>query len=159
MLSSMTHPGASRIYEVRREAPDGQVHAFGARRARAEAEILLAESISRVEAASGRNEWYWIEEIDTTGLWQPPAQPKPRDRYPTRVTTAKKPGTWDTVHVEVLDGETVIASYDPVRAYLAREPRRQSHRRLHRHLATSATCRLAATRRALTDTVPVSPRT
>ena len=84
MLGNVTHPGTSRIYEVRREAADGRVHAFGARRTRAEAEVLLAESISRVQAVGGRNKRYWIEEIDTTGLWQPPAQPKPRTRFTTR---------------------------------------------------------------------------
>jgi hypothetical protein len=70
------------------------------------------ESRRRVEAASGRNQRYWIEEIDTTGLWQPPPQPKPRDRYAVRVTTTTPPGKWATVHVDVLDGETVIAGYD-----------------------------------------------
>ena len=116
MLDNVTRPGTSRIYEVRTEyatyASGRRVRAFGARRTRAEAEALLAESIRKVEAAGGRNERYWIEEIDTTGLWQPPAQPKPRDRYSTRVTTASAPGTWTKVHVDVLDGETVIASYD-----------------------------------------------
>jgi hypothetical protein len=36
----------------------------------------------------------------------------PRDRYSTRVTTTSPPGTWKEVHVDMLDGETVIASYD-----------------------------------------------
>lgn len=83
-----------------------------ARGTRAEAEVLLAESVSKVEAAGGRNTRYWIEEIDTTGLWQPPARPTPRDRYSTRVTATSAPGTWTTVHVDVVDGDAVIASYD-----------------------------------------------
>jgi hypothetical protein len=73
------------------------VRAFGMRRTPSEAEALLAESIQRAETAGIKYERYWIEEIDTTGLRQPPAQPKPRDRYTTRVTTAKKPGSWQTV--------------------------------------------------------------
>jgi hypothetical protein len=105
------------------------VRAFGARRTRAEAEVLLAESIRKVEAAGGRNERYWIEEIDTTGLWQPPAQPKPRYRYITRVTSTKKPGSWETVHVDVLEGETAIASYDRNYSMLQTfEPFRQGDR-------------------------------
>ncbi len=119
--------------EVRAEyatyASECRVHAFGARRTRAEAEALLAESIRKVEAAGGRNERYWIEEIDATGLWQPPAQPKPRDRYTTRVTAAKKPGRWETVHVDALDGETAIASYDRnYRMLQTFEPFRQDDR-------------------------------
>jgi len=102
----------SRIYEVRAEGANGRVHEFGARRTRPEAVILLTETIRRVRAAGGDNQRYWIEEIDTTGLWQPPAQPKPRDRYTTRVTTITHEHGWDTVHVDVLDGDVVIASYD-----------------------------------------------
>jgi hypothetical protein len=106
-------PGRQRIYEVRAESAGGRVHAFGARRTRPEAEDLLRESIQGVEKAGGRNDRYWIEEIDTTGLWQPPALPKPRDRYTARATElVTPPGTWTTVHVEVLDGERVIAEYD-----------------------------------------------
>src|SRR5215475_14900810 len=112
MLDAVTQPDAPRIYEVRAESASGRVHAFGARRTWAEAMVLLRESRRRVEAVGGRNQRYWIEEIDTTGLWQPPPQPKPRDRYTTRVTTTTPPGKWTTIHVEVLDGETVIASYD-----------------------------------------------
>jgi hypothetical protein len=105
------------------------VHAFGARRAWPEAEALLSETIRLVEAVGGHNDRYWIEEIDTTGLWQPSAQPKPRDRYTTRVTTTSAPGTWQKVHVEVLDGETVIASYDRNYSMLQTfEPFRQGDR-------------------------------
>jgi hypothetical protein len=112
MLGSVTEADPPRIYEVRAEWADGRIHAFGARRARSAAEDLLAESIRRVEAAGGRDQRYWIEEIDTTGLWQPPSQPKPRDRYTTRVTTTTPPGEWTMVHVDVLDGDAVIAGYD-----------------------------------------------
>jgi hypothetical protein len=114
---------------VRAESSKGRVHAFGARRTRPEAEDLLRESRRQVEAAGGRNRRYWIEEIDTTGLWQPPPQPKPRDRYTVRVTTTTPPGKWTTVHVDVLDGETVIAGYDRnYRMLQTFEPFRQGDR-------------------------------
>src|SRR5262249_50231622 len=112
MLDAVTQSGASHIYEVRAETSSGRVHSFGARRTRLEAEDLLRESTRRVEAVRGRNQRYWIEEIDTTGLWQPPPQPKPPDRYSVRVTTTTPPGTWTQVHVDVQDGDTVIAGYD-----------------------------------------------
>src|SRR5262252_10799151 len=111
MLDGVSQADASQIYEVRAETSKGRVHAFGARHTRPEAEDLLRESMRRVKAVAGRNQRYWIEEIDTTGLWQPPPQPKPRDRYTTRVTTTSPPGKWTRVHVDVLDGETVVAGY------------------------------------------------
>lgn len=109
MLASVSHADAARIYEVRAETPQGRVHAFGARRSRDDAEALLHATSERV---GKRNSRYWIEEIDTTELFQPPSTPTPRDRYTTRVTSTTKPGTGQTVHVEVVDGEAVIASYD-----------------------------------------------
>jgi hypothetical protein len=69
----------------------------------------LAESIRRVDAAGGNNQRYWIEEIDTTGLWQPPRLPNRGTATRPAVTARKKPNTWQTVHVEVLDGDTEIA--------------------------------------------------
>ncbi len=130
MLDSVTQAGAPRIYEVRAESAKGRVHAFGARRTRSEAEDLLRESIRRAEAAGGRNQRYWIEEIDTTGLWEPPPQSKPRDRYTTHVTKiGTPPGTWNTVHVDVLDGDAVIAGYDRNYSMLQTfEPFRQGDR-------------------------------
>ena len=132
MLDSVTQDDASRIYEVRAEYANGQrVHAFGARRTRPEAEDLLRESTLRVEATGIRYQRYWIEEIDTTGLWQPPARPKPRDRYTTRVTTTTPPGKWTKVHVDVLDGDAVIAAYDRNYSMLQTfEPFRQGDRML-----------------------------
>ena len=90
----------------------------------------LVRTISgQVRAAGGHNQRYWIGEIDTTGLWQPPAQPKPRDRYTTRVTTITHQRGWDTAHVDVLDGDAVIASYDRnYRMLQTFEPFRQGDR-------------------------------
>src|SRR5258707_10367406 len=129
MLDGVTQGDASRIYEVRAESANGRVHAFGARRTRPEAEELLRDWTRRVDAARGRNQRHWIEEIDTTGLWQPPPQPKPRDRYATRVTTSTPPGKWKRVHVDVLDGDAVIAGYDRNYSMLQTfEPFRQGDR-------------------------------
>src|SRR5215469_5127062 len=133
MLGSVTHhPGTSRIYEVRAEYAKGnRVSALGTRRTRPEAEVLLATSIRRAEAGGIKYERYWIEEIDTTGLWQPPPETKPRDRYTTRVTTVSPPRSWKKVHVDVLEGETVIASYERNYAMLQTfEPFRQGDRYL-----------------------------
>jgi hypothetical protein len=129
MLGGMVHAGSSRIYEVRAESAGGRVHAFGARRTRPDAEVLLTKATRRVQAVGGRNQRYWIEEIDTTGLWQPPAQSTPRDRYTTRVTTIGHRRGWDTVHVDVLDGDAVIAGYDRnYRMLQTFEPFRQADR-------------------------------
>src|SRR5258708_36456650 len=129
MLDSVTQDDASRIYEVRAGYASGRVHAFGAGRTRPEAEDLLRESTRRAEATGIRSQRYWIEEIDTTGLWQPPPQPKPRDRYTARATTTTPPGKWTKVHVEVLDGDAVIASYDRNYSMLQTfEPFRQGDR-------------------------------
>jgi hypothetical protein len=95
-----------------------------------EAEVLLGETIKRVEAAArARYDRYWIEEIDTTGLWQPPGLPTPRDRYTTSVSTVSPPGSWTKIHVEVLDGEAVIAGYERNYSMLQTfEPFRQGER-------------------------------
>jgi hypothetical protein len=71
-------PAQQRIYEVRAEGKDGQVCGFGARRSRSEGEALLEECARRYRGAKGWRRW-WLEEIDTTGLWQSPPAPKPRD--------------------------------------------------------------------------------
>jgi hypothetical protein len=123
-------PAQQRMYEVRAEGKDGQVCGFGARRSRSEGEALLEECARRYRGAKGWRRW-WLEEIDTTGLWQSPPAPKPRDRYRTRVTTLTEPGTWTKVHVEVLDGERVVAEYDRNYGMLQTfEPFRQGDRDL-----------------------------
>lgn len=116
------------IYEVRANGKD-KVRSFGARHSKAEAEQLLAQTIERVMAAGGRNDRYWIEEIDTEGLFEFPPLPKPRDRYTARVATEKKPGSWPTSHVKVMDGEAIIAAYDRNYGMLGTfEPFRQGDR-------------------------------
>jgi hypothetical protein len=97
----------NRIYEVRLET-----RAISAHRTREAAEREVAELDDRARAA-GRDWHYRVEEIDTTGAYQPPPRPMPRERYTTRVRTVVQPrGPRDTVHVEVLDGDQVVAGYD-----------------------------------------------
>lgn len=108
----MDKPGARRwIYEVRAEA-SGHVGSFGVRHSAAEAEELRQEWVARHKAAGARYERHWVEQIETTGLYQVPSRPTPRERYTTRVDTTQQPGTWPTVHVDVLDGDDVVAGYD-----------------------------------------------
>jgi hypothetical protein len=117
------------IYEVRAQAGDW-VHSFGARTERADAERLLAESQRGVAEAGGKNDRYWIEEIDTTGLFEIPSRPTPRERYSVRVTPRpERKGMVTTVDVHILDGQRVVASYhrnyDMLRTF---EPFRQGDR-------------------------------
>lgn len=80
-------------------------------------------------AVGGKVDRWWIEEIDTTGLFEFPSCPTPRERFTTRVERRKKPGTWETVHVDVLDGESIVASYDRnYRMLQTFEPFRQGNR-------------------------------
>jgi hypothetical protein len=124
----MVVPTPQRIYEVRAEALDGKVRGFEARSSRAEAELLLTERVERYKGATGWRRW-WLEEIDTTGLWQAPPTPKPRDRYSTRVTKLTPSGTWTKVRVEVLDGDEVVAEYNRNYSMLQTfEPFRQGDR-------------------------------
>jgi len=99
------------IFEVRAQSGD-RVHSFGACRDLAQAQALLEESKARVAAAGGRNDRYWIEHVDTAGLFEIPSRPTPRERFTTQVTTTSEPGRWTTVHVNVLDGDRVVAEYD-----------------------------------------------
>jgi hypothetical protein len=125
----------STIYEVRSLAKsDGKLHAWGARYAREEAEALLAER------STGKNqEWadkyharWWIEEIDTTGLFEIPSRPTPRERFSTKATTVNSPpGVMSALCVEVLDADgQTVATYDRNYSHLFRtfEPFRQGER-------------------------------
>jgi hypothetical protein len=102
----------SKIYEVRARRDD-RIHSFGARQTRADAQELLDESERRVAFAGGKNDAYWIEEIDTTGLFEIPSRPTPRDRFTVRITEPRKtPGVRRPVEVDVLDGDIPVGRYD-----------------------------------------------
>ena len=116
------------IYEVR-ATHDGRVSSFGVRPTFDEAEVLLEESRARVEAVGGQNDRYWVETIDTTGLFELPSRPAPRDRYTTRVTRTSSEGKWTTVRVDIVDGDRVVAGYDRNHSmYGTFEPFRQGDR-------------------------------
>lgn len=99
------------IYEVR-ATHDGRVSAFGVRPTLDEAQALLEETRARVESVGGRNDRYWVETIDPTGLFEVPSKPTPRDQYTTRVTRTSPEGVWTAVHVDIVDGDRVVAGYD-----------------------------------------------
>lgn len=72
---------------------------------------------------------YWIEEIDTTGLFEVPRPPKPRARFTTRVERTTTEHHWTQVRVDILDGDTVVAGYDRNYKMLSTfEPSRQGDR-------------------------------
>jgi len=137
--------GVGRIFEVRYEAGSsgsGTVHSAGARMTRAEAEALLEQTRAHSEELAdltardpgkvfggGYDSRYWVEEIDTTGLFEIPSRPMPRERYSTRVTTTSEPHLSKAVRVEILDGDRVVATYDRNYAMLQTfEPFRQGDR-------------------------------
>lgn len=118
-----------KIYEVRGDGSSDRPLSYGARRTREEAELLLGESKGRVARVGGRVDRWWIEEIDTTGLFEFPSLPTPRQRFTTRVEPRKVPGSWATAHVDVYDEDNVVASYDRNYSMLQTfEPFRQGER-------------------------------
>ena len=125
----------SKIYEVRSFARgDGKLHSWGAFELREAAEKRLLERTTgerEAWAAEYHREW-WIEEIDTTGLFEIPPKPTPRERFIAEASTVESTdGTWNTLKVDVkeVDG-TAIASYarNYSRLYQTFEPFRQGDR-------------------------------
>jgi hypothetical protein len=127
----------SKIYEVRSIArSDDKLFSWGARYSRAEADELLAERITgkNTEWANKYHKQWWIEEIDTSGLFEIPPAPSPRERFSTKITEVETgEGTLNTIHVHVLDqAGQVVAGYDRNYPSLFRtfEPFRQGDRLL-----------------------------
>jgi hypothetical protein len=125
----------SKIYEVRSTLRDAtSPHSWGARRTREEAEALLASMTTgeRSDWAKNTHKDWRIEEIDTTGLFQIPSTPRPRERYSTKLTESPtSPGTWNTLHVDVLDDTgSIVCSYrrNYSNMYRTFEPFRQGDR-------------------------------
>lgn len=118
------------IYEVRGEShSDHRVIAYGARRTRLEAEALLRERKQRVQSVGGKIDRWWVEEIDTTGLFEIPSRPTPRERYAFRADSYQPAKGWQACHVEILDQGVVVGSYDRNYAMLDTfEPFRQADR-------------------------------
>lgn len=125
----------TKIYEVRSIArSDEKTHHWGACQSREQAEQRLA-----ARTTGAQEEWarkyharWWIEEIDTSGLFQVPSHPAPRERFSTRATVVETPkGYTNELDITVLDehGETV-ARYHRTHSSLYRtfEPFRQGDR-------------------------------
>ena len=91
---------------------------------------MLESSRRRVGEVGGVNDRYWIEEIDSTGLFEIPPRPTPRERFVVRVTEhPRPPGTWRRVAIDVLDGERAVGAYERNYAMLQTfEPFRQGDR-------------------------------
>ena len=69
------------IFEVRGERHSvSKLISYGARRTRLEAEELLKESRAQVVAAGGNVDRWWIEVVDSTGLFEIPPRPDRRTR-------------------------------------------------------------------------------
>lgn len=125
----------SKIYEVRSIARGGgNPHSWGADYSLANAEILLAERATgkNKEWADKYHERWWIEEIDTTGLFEIPPGPPPREAFSTKTRKVETgDGAWNTLHVDVLDKDgRIVAGYDRNYPSLYRtfEPFRQGDR-------------------------------
>ena len=73
------------IFEVQSSNSYGKTIYYGARRTRPEAEALLEESRNRVRLVGGRVHDFRIAEIDTTGTFEFPSRPTPRERFTYRV--------------------------------------------------------------------------
>jgi hypothetical protein len=87
----------------------------------------LTEERARYDGSSWRN--FRIEKVDTSGLFEIPSRPTPRERYSVRSTQISPEGSWTKVAVEVLNGERLVGTYDRNYAMLRTfEPFRQGDR-------------------------------
>lgn len=126
----------TKIYELRSTSlSDGNTHYWGAKDSKVEAESLLREKTTgdKKAWADEYHARWWIEEIDTTGMFEIPSRPAPRERFVTKCGVIKSPPNWDTLHVSILDtGRRVIAEYhrNYWSMYRTFEPFRQGSRML-----------------------------
>lgn len=123
------------IYEVRSVSKgDEKIHYWGAKKTREEAEVLLMEKTTgdKKEWAEKYHARWWIEEIDTTGMFEIPSLPLPRERFSAQISVVETaPEYWNSLHVDIVNssGEKV-ASYDRNHSsmYQTFEPFRQGSR-------------------------------
>lgn len=117
------------IYELYFESMNG-VHSAGAFRTAEAAEARLQE-LTELQQSSGRSTRYWVKEVDTTGMFEVPSRPAPRERYSTRCTPLGSEPSWKPFLVEVLDVDRVVATYQRnLDMYDTFEPFRQGDRSL-----------------------------
>jgi hypothetical protein len=102
------------IFDVVADAPNKDGQSFGARRSRADAEAHLARQVALYKGSAWHD--FRIEEVDTTGMFQLPSRPTPRERYSVNATVKDKPSKdhWKTVHVDIHDGARLAGSYDAI---------------------------------------------
>lgn len=97
----------SKIFEVRSVShTQDKVYDWGARKSYSEAEKLLKERFGgkHKEWAEKYHKRWWIEEIDTSGHFNLPSLPMPRDIYSTNVQTVETAeGYGNTLNVKVLN--------------------------------------------------------
>lgn len=105
------------IYEVRSiSRSDEKLHTWGARRTYDEAVELLEKRFGKEpsEWAKKHHKRWWIETIDTTGAFEPPSRPVPRELFSVREETVEtSEGYGNTLKIDVLNqaGE-IIAHYE-----------------------------------------------
>lgn len=105
----------NKIFEVRSLNHDGKPHHWGAYKTRAEATQRIRDRFGgqSAEWAEKYHKKWWIEEVDTTGLFEPPSLPMPRDQFSIRTAEIDNgEGILGSLNVEIIgpSGEP-IASY------------------------------------------------
>ena len=120
------------IYDLVADAKDGGTRSFGASNTRSEAEARLSADVARYRGSSWTN--FRITEVDTSGLFEVPSLPTPRERYSIAVEVTKSRTVGErevprAVRVDIREGERVVASYERNYAMLRTfEPFRQGDR-------------------------------
>lgn len=124
-------PSIYQVYvEVHREGVENTIAALGAYRTMEEAE---SQRLHLIDFNKDRKQppRYWIEEVDTSGLFEVPSRPTPRERFRTRCTELSGQREWTRLLVEVLDNDAVVATYERnYQMYDTFEPFRQGDRML-----------------------------
>lgn len=127
----------SKIYEVRSESRgDAKTYYWGAEETKESAEDLLLEKTTgdKKEWADEYHARWWIEEIDTTGMFEIPSLPLPRERFTTQATVVETAaGYGNTLDIDVFSASgKKIANYarNYSNLYQTFEPFRQGSRML-----------------------------
>ena len=104
----------SEIFEVMCKNPVGDgLMIVASKPTLVEAEERLAE-LEDFQRRRNRSVDYWIERVDTTGAWEVPPRPTPRERFHAMATKTSGEFGWHRVAVEVHDRveDRVVARYE-----------------------------------------------
>jgi len=119
------------IYEIWGESAagpgltEGHISAYGHSADQGEAEAEMARWHQRNVVERAYTKRFWIKEIDTTGMFQIPPKPTPRERYSQRWEAApSRPGCWETTEVQILDALHDEGTIENAPAYKRDYPRR-----------------------------------